>query len=345
MGLEKATTTIGKTIIAWVRTDGKSILATRPVKVNIDRLKLAEKLKGDVVQISTPINKTFSSLEKRIISANNEDELIILGQEIHKFAGVDNLKRLLTSKYVLKYKAFYKNHYIGQNISPQNLFLEMFGKNLTKEEAEFLCSKYKAILQEPNLEKYLEKLFIQVKKDFGIDYLPIELRKDAIKGVGVATSGGMSKYLDFLELTYYKDNPINRHKLFGLMMHEANHAKQDEVAIATDFVEYVRALAQRLQKNPFNRDKSIEDLMQIVAKKIGPDKRNAIRSKYGKIDKNSKLYKLGASYIDGIKNYQGVKEYTEEAFINYKKQLIEKESYNIQSKANELYYYLTELYH
>ena len=51
MGIGKIGTTIGKEIIAWTKT-GKSLLATRPVKVNTAGLRLAPKLEGDIVQIS-----------------------------------------------------------------------------------------------------------------------------------------------------------------------------------------------------------------------------------------------------------------------------------------------------
>lgn len=53
MGLEKLGTTIGKEVIAWTRTSAsKSLLATKPIKVNTSGLRFAPKLEDDVVQIS-----------------------------------------------------------------------------------------------------------------------------------------------------------------------------------------------------------------------------------------------------------------------------------------------------
>ena len=46
---------------------------------------------------------------------------------------------------------------------------------------------------------------------------------------------------------------------------------------------------------------------------------------------------------DNTLNYKDIKEFTPEAFKMYKTQSIEDEAYRIQSKANELYYYLTEM--
>ncbi len=57
MGIGKIGTTIGKEIIAWTKTSGKSMLTSKPVKVNIDELKLAAPLQTDRVQLSTPIGK------------------------------------------------------------------------------------------------------------------------------------------------------------------------------------------------------------------------------------------------------------------------------------------------
>ena len=64
MGLEKVGVDIGKEIIAWART-GKSLLATRPVKINTRELKYAPELKADTLQISE-IQLLFRDLEKQI---------------------------------------------------------------------------------------------------------------------------------------------------------------------------------------------------------------------------------------------------------------------------------------
>jgi len=52
MGIEKAGLQLGKEIIAWAR-NGKSVLATRPIKVNIAELKLAHQLDTDIVELSS----------------------------------------------------------------------------------------------------------------------------------------------------------------------------------------------------------------------------------------------------------------------------------------------------
>ena len=65
MVLEKVGRTIGKEIIAWTRTGGKSFLATKPVKINKYGLRFVPKLQDDVFQISKKVSeKQPLSLEK-----------------------------------------------------------------------------------------------------------------------------------------------------------------------------------------------------------------------------------------------------------------------------------------
>ena len=69
MGLEKVGTTFGKELIAWTRTSGsKSLLTTKPMKVNTSGLKYAPKLEGDIVNLSRECLQipSKSKLEKLI---------------------------------------------------------------------------------------------------------------------------------------------------------------------------------------------------------------------------------------------------------------------------------------
>lgn len=61
MGIEKAGLKLGKEIIAWTR-GGKSLLATKPVKVNTAGLRLTPQLEGDVVQINKTIQKRAGTI-------------------------------------------------------------------------------------------------------------------------------------------------------------------------------------------------------------------------------------------------------------------------------------------
>ena len=64
MGFGKIGINIGKEIVAWARTGGKSLLATRPIKVNIQGLKYAPRLTEDVVQISNSTSNIIQNATK-----------------------------------------------------------------------------------------------------------------------------------------------------------------------------------------------------------------------------------------------------------------------------------------
>ena len=69
MGLEKVGMTVGKEIMAWTRTSGKSLLATRPIKINTCGLKYAPALEKDVLQISK--NDYIANIRK--LGLNKQD--------------------------------------------------------------------------------------------------------------------------------------------------------------------------------------------------------------------------------------------------------------------------------
>ena len=73
MGFEKIGVNISKEIIAWTRTSGKSLLATRPVKVNIQGLKYVPQLEKDVVQLSK--NDYLANIRK--LALNDKDTKLL----------------------------------------------------------------------------------------------------------------------------------------------------------------------------------------------------------------------------------------------------------------------------
>ncbi len=62
MGFEGVGKSLGKDIVAWTRTSGKSLLASSPVKVNTSELRYVPKLQRDVVQISKKLVPADTSL-------------------------------------------------------------------------------------------------------------------------------------------------------------------------------------------------------------------------------------------------------------------------------------------
>lgn len=62
MGLDKVGLDLSKELIAWTRTSGKNILATKPINISTCGLRYAPEIKNDVVQISKKLIKADSSL-------------------------------------------------------------------------------------------------------------------------------------------------------------------------------------------------------------------------------------------------------------------------------------------
>ena len=172
---------------------------------------------------------------------------------------------------------------------------------------------------------------MQVKKDFELDYIESSLKKISQPGRGIAFSGGSSKFLDFTQFKFFEDNPMNRRKAFELMMHEINHLKQSEISIAIDPMGYINALAKNSWNNP-----------EGILNRIGNNKISSIYKKHQSNPKDSPLYKRGMDYIKSTENYFSPKgDFTAEKFLAYKKQFNEAESYAVQDRAGELFYYLT----
>lgn len=81
MGLEKIGLNLGKEIIAWARS-GKSLLATRPVKVNIVGLKLAPQLEGDTLCITSKINRKAGTV---LNTKTNQIEPVVIEKFVPRY--------------------------------------------------------------------------------------------------------------------------------------------------------------------------------------------------------------------------------------------------------------------
>ena len=328
----RVASTAGDDVARYVKACGKtSVLQTKPVNPKqLKGLRFASDAVGDTLTRS-PRAKIFADFSKKITGVQNGDDLTILAQEFKKIDLDDVMKQELISQYISKYESFYNQLYTGKTFEPKVLFKQIFSKEISDEIAQTLCSKYKEILAEPDFNKFLEQLFIQVKKDFGLDYFESSLKKIPQAGRDLEFSAGSSKYLDFIQFKFFEDNPINRRKAFELMMHEVNHMKQNEISLATNAQEYINALAKVNGCSPLD-----------ISKKIGAHKIYDIMQKLGKIPKESPLYDRGMRYIESSKNYFSPKgDFTTEKFLAYKRQFNEAESYAVQDRAGELFYFLT----
>lgn len=107
--------TLGKEIIAWTRT-GKSLLATRPVKVNIEGLKYVPKLKGDVVQISQQTNRWTKNLK--------EYDDIVQNMVMQRKSMINTVHE---NKPIEQTLQNFKDNYIGANREIRNKIMSDLG--------------------------------------------------------------------------------------------------------------------------------------------------------------------------------------------------------------------------
>ena len=85
MGIGKIGASIGKEIIAWTRTSGKSVLATRPVKVNIKGLKYAPELEANTFVRKV---ETWYNPENIVLPYAKEGETMVKGH--HNFHAINS---------------------------------------------------------------------------------------------------------------------------------------------------------------------------------------------------------------------------------------------------------------
>lgn len=151
MGLEKVGTTIGKEIIAWTRTSGKSLLATRPVKINPSRLKYTPAQKKGTVQLLQSVGKHK------------------IPRYIYHITSKHNYERMLESGTInLSHDPFFGKGIFFTDI--QNLFKEWnkFDNNRGKNLLELLlhhCGHNDAVLLRiPSSKLNIENLFVRSQK-------------------------------------------------------------------------------------------------------------------------------------------------------------------------------------
>lgn len=124
MTLGKIGTTLGKEIIAWTRTSGRSLLATRPVKVNIEGLKYAPKLEADVVSVTKNINKKeYHDVVQNMIMQRKS-----MVNTVHEGHPVETTLRI------------FKDDYIGANREIRGKIMNLLGDEDAIYSSELLRS-------------------------------------------------------------------------------------------------------------------------------------------------------------------------------------------------------------
>ena len=143
-------------------------------------------------------------------------------------------------------------------------FSEIFKKDVSKEEAIKMAERYKEIFAEKDKDKFIEKCFEQVKKDFGYEDLTnLKCSKISDAMINEAKERGRTLYGGyrpvgasyehmakdtFLEKFNGEIMEVNPHlsqkEIFKAMVHEFTHAKQHEMCYRTDPKALIDALVE-----------------------------------------------------------------------------------------------------
>ncbi len=187
----------------------------------------------------------------------------------------------------------------------QRIFLEDF----TKEEAKAIQKKYQDILKISDKEEFLDKLFIELKKDYKLDDIPIKLDKNFKSGEKINDlKAGAHFFPDHSEpyLSLGVDRTFDNNQLLRHMTHELRHAKQDllkyQVSTRDDLISMYKDRLKNFaksEKENWNQEKIDENAQVMADEIINFYKKLNIQ----KLDKNDRNYELGRQILDSYRTY------------------------------------------
>ena len=231
----------------------------------------------------------------------------------------------------------------------QKNFSEILGRNLSESETNALINKYKEIAKIEKTDDFLQKLFEEVKKDYGFEDMDIKLVVEKLKDGSFKTfnkhhingsAGAVNKEISIYPKTHRETLVSDlRQKAFGTMMHEMHHIRQDLIAYRTSPEKTLDAYMKRLEKcedwivqtmkeNSCSRKEVLDEARKDIKKNL-----DELFGKYSRYSANSPEYNKGLEYIENIANY------TREGDA-YFKQIKEKEAFEITDKAKKIFDYV-----
>ena len=238
-------------------------------------------------------------------------------------------------------------NYVDNIEQIQQHFSKIFGKNFSKEKANEMALKYKSIMKENDINILSEKLFDEIKKDYGLQ--GVELKKAGRINLGRNVEGGAMTDQTATSVTVYLDSIENevgispKESLFEKLCHELCHARQNRILYRADKERLINILANRapneltkdcwneiLQHNENNKDMAVS----FIKNKLG----NLFEQKYSNLDN---LPQKSATEIEALfHNKQHYKHAGTVPFEEYVAQPIEKEAYEISDLAQHLFGFL-----
>ena len=241
------------------------------------------------------------------------------------------------------FKSEFKNiENIRKNLS------EIFEKDFTEKEADELAKRYKKICETTRDEEFVEKLFEQLKNDYGFKNSNLKLEFKDFTSENAPNWGAMQMdFGDRILVSRVNGKLRSKNDLFETMFHEFKHQKQFETAIATDTFNYEMAVAYRQMKKyteeeiaSFGGRMATISSLKDQARPIMQPEIDRIKREIGQLPESSPLYRKGLEYIYATQNYPEVSKIsqnTEEYFSN----ILEKEAHRVGDLAREIFSWLS----
>ena len=228
-------------------------------------------------------------------------------------------------------------------------FSEIFEKDFTEKEADELAKRYKKICETTNDEEFVEKLFEQLKTDYGFKNSPIKLEyQDFSSQNKPHWAAAHLDYGDKVIVTRVDGNLFGDRKcVLSDLFHELKHHKQLETAIATDKFAYEMAIAYNQMITRYTEEEiasfggrmaTVVSLMEQGKPLLKPEFER-IAKEIGQFPEGSPLYQRGLEYIEATKNYPKVEEIpqNEDKYFN---NILEKEALRVGKLAREIFGFL-----
>lgn len=228
--------------------------------------------------------------------------------------------------------------YVDNIEQVQQHFSQIFGKDFSKDEANELAKKYKELMREDDINILLDKLFNELKQDYGLH--GIELKKARRISLGNGREGAMATDQHGMTIIAYMDcinnnastNLTSKESLFSSLCHELCHVRQDRILYRADKERFIDILAQRtpqelekscwegfLRDNGGNREQAINSVKSVL--------RNEIERNYGNV---GNLPHKTAEELEALFNNKKHYKYAGSVpHEEYRAQPIENEAYTI----------------
>lgn len=224
-------------------------------------------------------------------------------------------------------------------------FSEIFRRDVSKEEALKITERYKEIFKIKDKDEFCQKMFEQMKKDYGWEGLNIGCKLYPVKNLHGSESvvAGFKPFSatfsepaangSFEMLSMHAKEAMeiatkrSRSEIFSSMMHEFQHCKQHELIYRADKQKFIDSMIKARLSPDMKEEISL-------MKKCIDDIYEPCWGKMSKLAKGSEEYNLAIKYRNNLENYISA---TKETRAEYLAQIVEKEAHNVGTLADEAY--------